>query len=88
MEKFILDTYPIARNKLRLNSNRLGTIGEALGIENVKKTPLSHKHWQLAGAGNPESLKYIMIHNKRDVQLLERIRLRLKSIERPIYRSI
>jgi len=29
-----------------------------------------------------------MIHNKRDVQLLERIRLRLKSIERPIYRSI
>jgi len=88
MEQFIMDTYPIARNKLKLHSNRLGAIAEAVGVSDVKKTPLSSKQWFMAMAGHPEALKYIEIHNKRDVQLLERVHKKLKCVERPIYRSI
>jgi len=88
MDKFIMDTYPIARNKLRLHSNRLGCIGEAVGIEGIKKTPLSPRRWELAKAGHPDALEYISKHNKHDVILLERIHKKLKVIERPIYKSM
>lgn len=88
MEQFIMDTYPIARNKLKLHSNRLGAIAEAVGVNNVKKTPLSSKQWFMAMAGEPKALEYIALHNKRDVQLLERVHKKLRTIERPIYRSI
>ena len=83
MEKFILDTWPIARNKLKLHSNRLDSIAEVLGIP-VKKTPLSPKRWNLARAGHPDSLEYIALHNKRDVQILERIHKKLAIVENPI----
>ena len=88
MEVFIMDTYPIARNKLCLHSNRLGSIAEALGVDNVKKTPLSSKKWFMAMVGEPDALNYIVTHNKRDVQLLERVHKKLRKVERPIYRSI
>ena len=88
MENFIMDTYPIARNKLKLHSNRLGSIAEALGVNGVVKTPLSPRQWQLATAGQPKALEYISLHNKRDVQLLERVHKKLKCIERPIYKSM
>jgi len=88
MEMFIMDTYPIARAKLKLHSNRLGVIAETLGVANVKKTPLDAKKWTLAAVGHPEALKYIALHNKRDVQLLERVHKKLRKVERPAYRSI
>ena len=88
MEKFIMDTYPIAKNKLKLHSNRLGAIAEAVGVTDVKKTALSSKQWFLAMAGHPGALKYIVDHNKKDVQLLERVHKKLRIVERPIYRSI
>lgn len=87
-EMFIQDTYPIARNKLKLHSNRLDSIAEALGIKGVKKTPLSGKIWMLASVGNPKALEYIATHNKRDVQILERVHNKLKKIENPRYTSI
>lgn len=90
MEKFIMDTYPTARNKLRLHSNRLDSIAEALGIEGIKKTPLSPKKWRMAAIGDSKALQYIAKHNKRDVQLLERVHKKYEegNIERPIYRSM
>lgn len=88
MEKFIMDTWPIARNKLRLHSNRLDAIGEAVGIKHVKKTPISPRKWELAHFGHPDALKYVVSHNKRDVQLLEAIHKKLETIEKPIYRSM
>ncbi len=88
MEKFMMDTWPIARNKLRLHNNRLGTVAEALGIKGVKKTPLSARRWEKAMLGDPDALAYIELHNKRDVQLLERVHSKLMYIERPILRSM
>jgi len=88
MELFIMDTYPIARNKLKLHSNRLASIAELLDVK-VKKTPLSPRQWELAKAGNKEALDYVALHNKRDVQVLEGVHKRLKVIDnKPIYRSI
>lgn len=87
MEKFLLDTYPIARQKLKLHSNRLDSIGSALGIK-IKKTPLDPRHWEMARSGHPESLAYIMEHNIRDVQLLEAVHNKLRIVERPKYVSM
>jgi len=88
MEKFILDTWPIARNKLKLHSNRLDSIAQALNIRNVKKTSLDSEKWTMAMFGHPKSLEYILDHNKKDVILLERVVHKLSPISRPIYRSM
>lgn len=88
MEKFIMDTYPIARNKLKFHSNRLDAIANVLGITSVKKTHLDTNVWQLATVGHTESLEYVADHNKKDVQLLEKVHKRLSKFERPIYHSL
>jgi len=87
-DKFVFDTWPIARNKLRLSSNRLDTIAEALGITDVRKTPLSTRQWQAAGMGNVKALKYILDHNKKDVIILEAVHKKLELVENKIYRSM
>jgi uncharacterized protein YprB with RNaseH-like and TPR domain len=87
MELFIMDTWIIAKNKLRLHSNRLDVIGNVLGVT-TKKTPLDPSTWQLAAIGHEESLKYILKHNVNDVLLLEAIHKKLENIESKTYRSI
>ena len=91
MEKFVLDTYPIARAKLKLHSNRLDSIGDALNITGIKKTPLSPSIWEQAKIGNSKALDYVKKHNRHDVILLECIHKKLSIIENPIisrFRSI
>lgn len=88
MEKFIFDTWLIAKNKLRLHSNRLDVIAEACNIKTIHKTPLSPSIWNKARYGHPESMKYVMDHNKQDVRLLEAVHAKLEFVERPIYKSI
>ena len=88
MDKFIMDTYPIARNKLKLHSNRLGVIADILGITDVKKTQLSPKIWMLASAGHPKALAYIQDHNKKDVLLLQKVHQKLRIIESQNFRSM
>lgn len=87
-DKFIMDTWPIARNKLALFSNRLDNIAQAVKIKGVRKTILKPHIWQLARVGNKKALEYIADHNKKDVQVLEKVHKKLEKIERPIYRSI
>ena len=87
MDNFIMDTYPIARSKLKLHSNRLGVIAETLGVK-TEKTPVSAKQWQLAHVGNAKAMKYVLDHNKKDVIILEGVHKKLEKVERPIYRSI
>lgn len=83
MEKFIFDTWDIARSKLRLHSNRLDSIGNLLNIKNVKKTALNTDIWCKAAYGEEKALDYIYVHNKRDVQLLERIHSKLEQVNNP-----
>lgn len=90
LDKFIMDTWPTARNKLRLHRNSLESIAFALGIRGVKKTPLEPHRWQRAAIGDEKALEYIALHNKRDVQLLERVHKKYEEghIEKKIYRSM
>jgi len=88
MEKFILDTWPIVRNKLKLHSNSLDSTAKMLGIKFVQKTHFDIQLWKLASYGDPESLELVRIHNKRDVQVLEAVHKRIEKIENKIYRSM
>lgn len=85
---FIRDTWPIARTRLRLHRNSLDAIGDAVGIKGVKKTPLAPERWRLAGVGHPKALEYISLHNKRDVQLLEKIHRKLEAVERKQFTTV
>lgn len=64
-----IDGWRIAREKLKLHSNRLASVSSFLQIE--EKTPLSGPIWIKASAGNPASLKYVIKHCKQDVLVLE-----------------
>lgn len=64
------DVWKIAREKLKLSSNRQDVIAEALYGESVK-TRLDSKHWLQALQGNPRALNYILDHCKKDVVELE-----------------
>jgi len=86
--QFLLDTYDIAKNKLKLHSNRLDAIAEAVGITKVKKTPLSGDIWNKATYGDNKALKYILDHNIKDVKLLEAVHKKLEPIEKKMYRSV
>jgi uncharacterized protein YprB with RNaseH-like and TPR domain len=84
---FIMDTYPISRNKLKLHSNRLDSIGEHLGCK-TGKTRLSPNMWQRAAIGDKKALDYIVDHNKKDVQLLEEIHKRIGVFDSTPLKSI
>lgn len=84
---FLMDTYPISRNRLKIHSNRLDSIADLLGVS-IKKTPLSGMVWRYAALGHPDAVRLVLHHNKRDVQILEEIHKRLKIIERVSYVSM
>lgn len=64
-----IDGWRIAREKLKLHSNRLASVSSFLEIE--EKTPLNGPIWIKASAGNEASLKYVIKHCKQDVLVLE-----------------
>ena len=83
-EVIIWDLYDTAKNKLRLHSNRLDSVGQIFGYHD--KTRLDPLIWMCALIGDPESLAYIDEHCKQDTILtekvfdkLERFRNRTKS---------
>jgi len=64
------DTWCIARKKLKLNSNRQGTVHTTL-FGKSHKTHLNMKYWTAAARGNKKALNYVLKHNKIDVIELE-----------------
>jgi uncharacterized protein YprB with RNaseH-like and TPR domain len=88
MEKFIMDTWDTARAKLKLSRNSLQRIAETLGVKNVLKTPVTGEQWVRAMYGDPKALEYVRIHNKHDVQILERVHKRLQKVEKKTYMSM
>jgi uncharacterized protein YprB with RNaseH-like and TPR domain len=66
------DIYYIARNKLRLHSNRLDAVCRAL-FGDTTKTRIEPQHWIQALMGKKEALDYILEHNRQDVIELERV---------------
>lgn len=74
----VSDTWLMAKNKLKLRSNRLGVICEFFGIT-AKEHPLTPDIWQTASAGKKQSLEYIWVHNKEDVDSMRKVYNLLKN---------
>jgi len=75
---YVSDTWLMAKNKLKLRSNRLGVISEFFGIA-AKEHPLTPDVWMTANAGNQESLDYIWTHNCEDVRSTKKVYDLLKN---------
>ena len=65
-----VDLYYTAKSNLALHSNRLASVAAALGCP-FEKTPLDGPTWTRAMAGDPKSIKYVVEHCRRDVDVLE-----------------
>lgn len=74
-----LDTWKIARNRLKLRNNRLITISEFLGTED-EKNAIRPEQWIRALGGHRPSMDYIVEHNRRDVLVLEEAYLILRPL--------
>ena len=71
----MIDTWRIAKYRLRLNSNRLASVSELLGV--AEKTPLSGPIWIKAMAGNKKAIAYVVEHCVQDVRVLEQVYQRI-----------
>jgi uncharacterized protein YprB with RNaseH-like and TPR domain len=65
-----VDLYYTAKSNLALHSNRLASVAAALGCP-MEKTALDGPTWTRAMAGDPRSIRYIIDHCRRDVDVLE-----------------
>jgi uncharacterized protein YprB with RNaseH-like and TPR domain len=74
-----IDTWKVARNRLKLRNNRLITISEFLGTED-EKNAIKPEQWIRALGGHKASMDYIVEHNRRDVLVLEEAYERLKPL--------
>ena len=61
------DLYYLARSKLALHSNRLGSVCQFFGIE-AKSHPMTPALWIRAGAGEKEALQTVLTHCREDVR--------------------
>ena len=68
------DVWRIARQKLRLHSNRQGSVAQTLLHEDIK-TRVNPQIWMEVQMGSPKvrkaALRYILDHNKKDVIQLQ-----------------
>lgn len=74
-----IDTWKIAKNRLKLRNNRLVTIQEFLGLKE-EKNAIKPEQWLRALSGHRPSMDYIVEHNRRDVLVLEETYNRLRPL--------
>jgi len=65
----LVDTWRIAKKRLKFGSNRLERILEVLGCP-YSKSPVKLSVWSLARCGDKNAIKYIVEHNRLDVLVL------------------
>lgn len=82
-----VDTYFMAKSKLKLHSNSLRSICNFFGIE-AKGHPMTTRVWNNATAGNQKALDYILVHNIEDVESTEKVYDKLKDFVGPKNNSI
>lgn len=71
-----LDTMKIAKRRFLFNANKLDYLGKILGVG--RKKPTAHGLWMKVLFGDAEAIKAMVAYNKGDVQLLERVFLKLR----------
>lgn len=64
------DAWFVCKKKLKLHSNRLGSVAPFFGIP-AKDHPLNPTVWIRCLGGDLKSLKFVFLHNKEDVISLE-----------------
>lgn len=74
-----IDTWKVAKNRLKLRNNRLNTIQEFLNLPS-EKNAIKPEQWIRALGGHKPSMDYIVEHNRRDVLVLEEAYLRLRPL--------
>lgn len=88
LEKYLFDTWEIARRQCAFNSNRLATLAETFKLE-TQKTRLVPTAWNDAMFGDKAALKYVDDHCKADVKVLELVHQKIAPVEYPKpYRSL
>lgn len=75
----LIDTWRIAKDHMRLNSNRLATLINALGVK-TQKTALSGPVWIKAMAGDKKAIDYVVHHCIADVKALEEVFLKIRPL--------
>lgn len=76
-----VDLYFTTRGNLKLHSNRLQALSEALGCP-WSKTPVRADTWRRAMRGDPKAMKYVIDHCRLDVDILEWCYLKLRPCVR------
>lgn len=71
-----IDTYRTVKRMFYLNSNRLDYIGKYLGLGGKTHTPAGL--WLEALKGDAKAIRTMVAYNKRDVELLEQVFLKLR----------
>ncbi len=75
----LIDTWKIARNRLKLRNNRLATISGFLKTLD-EKNAIQPEQWIRALGGHRQSMNYIVDHNRRDVLVLEEVYMLLRPL--------
>lgn len=70
-----IDTYQIAKRIFRFNSNRLDYLGKFLDVGSKMKT--TEGLWLDCLQGKQKAVREMVVYNKDDVELLERVYLKL-----------
>ena len=83
----VSDCYSMAKNKLKLRSNRLQAVCEFLGISS-KGHKLDPHNWLRCLAGDQAALDYVWVHNVEDVESTEEVWRRLVEFQAPSKTSI
>jgi len=76
-----VDLYYTVRNNLKLHSNRLQGVSEALGCP-MSKSPVRADTWRLATRGDREAMREVVEHCRLDVEILEWCYRRLRPFIR------
>lgn len=74
-----IDTWKIAKNRLKLRNNRLNTVSEFLKTKSAKNA-IKPEQWIRALGGHRPSMQYIVEHCRLDVVVLEQAYLRLRPL--------
>lgn len=80
------DVYYMVRNKLKLHKSSLDSACAFLGIKG--KDHIKGNLWMKAKIGNKKALGYVLNHNKKDVEILEKLHKKLEVFARNTTKSI
>jgi len=80
------DVYYMVRNRMRLGKNSLESACATVGIKG--KNHIKGNFWMRAKVGDPMALEYVLDHNKKDCQILEKLHKKLEEYVKDQSRSI